>query len=242
MRNIINFSLSGVTALMLFTHSSQDTVYFQTYHRFGAGTKRGYPEQLIIPFDRYTLHAFSAAIDPATNDSVYIAQFEVASSLGSFVILSRDVDASERPYLSDNGRVTPHTGSRVLNAEIKRSTIAQTFILSLALVNWLLTIGTVYVTTLVASGKMEANDVIAALPISMMLAIPEIRDLYTESPGLCTSLGTFHVPLPTHSCPDSLPPDTAGFFVQLLAIALCELILLRILTRHRSPPSQGGSA
>ena len=228
---------------MLFTHSSQDKIYFQTYHRFGAGTKRGYPEQLIIPFDRYALRAFAAAIDPATNNTVHIAQFAVASSLGSFVIFSHDVDANELPYLSDNGRVTPHIGSRVLNAEIKRSTIAQTFILSLALINWLLTIGTVYVTTLVASGKMEANDVVAALPISMMLAIPEIRDLYTESPGLCTSLGTFRVHSPTPSRPDpAASSDTAGFFVQLLAIALCELILLRILTRHRSPPSHGGSA
>ena len=214
MRNITNSSLPGVTALILFTYSNQDIVYFQTGHRFGAGTKQDYPEQLVVPFDRYTLHAFAAAIDPATNHSVDIAQFAVAGSLGSFVMLSYDADASELPYISDNGQVAPLAGTRVLNAEIKRSTIARTFMLSLALANWLLTIGTVYVTTLVASGKMEANDAVAALPISMMLAIPEIRDLYAESPGLPTSLGTLRI----HSSV-TLRPDPPCLKIQ--QVSLC---------------------
>ena len=147
----------------------------------------------MIPFDRYALRAFAIAIDPTTNNSVYIARFVVASPLGNFVVLSHDIAATELADASDNGRVTPLIGSRVLNAEIRRSTIAQIFTLSLALVNWMLTIGTVYVTTLIASGKMEANDAAAALPISMLLTIPGIRALYAESPNLTASLGTLPV-------------------------------------------------
>ena len=146
----------------------------------------------MIPFDRYALRAFAIAIDPATNNSVYIARFVVASPLGNFVVLSHDIAASEVAGVSYNG-VTPHTGSRVLNVEIRRSTIVQIFTLSLALVNWMLTIGTVYVTTLIASGKMEANDAAAALPISMLLTIPGIRALYAESPNLTASLGTLPI-------------------------------------------------
>ena len=193
MRNIIDYSLRGARTHYTLTYNSRDVTCFQTDHRISAGTKRGYTEQLVIPFDRYTLRAFAIAIDPATNNSVYIARFMVASPLGNFVVVSHDIAASELANASDNGRVTPHTESRVLSAEIRRSTIAQIFTLSLALVNWMLTIGTVYVTTLIASGKMEANDAAAALPISMLLTIPGIRALYTESPNLVASLGAFLV-------------------------------------------------
>ena len=146
----------------------------------------------MIPFDRYSLRVFAAAIDPATNRSVHIAQFVVASPLGSFVILSHDVDASELIYIPGNGPFTPYHGSRMLNAEIRRSAIAQTFMISLALINWLLTIGSVYITVLVMSGKMEADHPVAALPFSMMLTIPAVRAIYAEPPPLSTSLGNFY--------------------------------------------------
>lgn len=191
MRNIANLSLSGVIALILLTYSSQDGVHFQTDHRIGAGTEQGYTGQLMIPFGRYALHAFVAAIDPATNLSVYIAQFTVARSLGSFIVLSHGARTKELQYVSEDGRATSHTAARVLNAEIKRSLIAEAFVLSLALINWLLTIETVYITALIASGKMEANRAVVALPISMMFAVPGIRALYARPPTLSTSFGTF---------------------------------------------------
>jgi len=188
----------GVTALILLAYSSQDGVHFQTDHRIGAGTEQGYVEQLMIPFDRYTLRAFAAAIDPATNRSVYIAQFAVARSLGSFIILSQSVRTRELPYVYEDGHVSLRTGARVLNAEIKRSLIAQAFVLSLALVNWSLTIGTVYITALIASGKMETNGAVVALPISVMFAVLGIRGLYTGPPMLSTSLGTYFPPSPVN--------------------------------------------
>jgi hypothetical protein len=144
----------------------------------------------MIPFDRYTLRAFAAAIDPTTNRSVYIARFTVARPLGTFIILSHDVDASELAPIFKNSHATSYPGSRVLNAEIKRSTIARTFTLALALINWLLTIGSIYITALVASGKMEPNNAVAALPFSMMLTIPAVRAIYAEPSPLSMSLGT----------------------------------------------------
>jgi hypothetical protein len=109
-------------------------------HRIGTRAKRRYDEQLMIPFDRYSLRAFVVAVDPATNHSVYIARFTIARPLGSFVILSHDADASDLALLFENGRATSYPGSRILNAEITRSTITQTFTLSLGFINWLLTI------------------------------------------------------------------------------------------------------
>ena len=203
MRNL-TLHFRGLQPLYFFPDTSQDVVCFQTTHRIGTSTKRGYTEQLMIPFDRYSLRIFAAAIDPATNRSVHIVQFAVASPLGSFVILSHDVDASQPTYIPGNGPFTPHPGSHMLNAEIRRSAIAQTFMISLALINWLLTIGSVYITVLVMSGKMEADHPVAALPFSMMLTIPAVRAIYAEPPSLSTSLGTFCIYRPMFFPFDSL--------------------------------------
>lgn len=135
----------------------------------------------MIPFDRYSLRAFAAAIDPATNLSVYIARFVIATPLGSFEILSRDTDTSEP---------TPYLVLRSLSAVIKRSTISQMFTLSLALFNWLLTIGMIYTTALVIFGKIEASSTVAFMPFSMMLTIPAVRGLYVDLPSLAASFGT----------------------------------------------------
>lgn len=183
----------GLRPLYFFPDASQDVVCFQTTHRIGTWTKRGYTEQLMVPFDRYSLRIFAAAIDPTTNNSVHISRFVVAIPLGSFIVISDDVDASKLAYIPGNGSSTQYPGSRVLNAEIRRSAIAQTFMISLALINWLLTIGSVYITALVVSRKVEANHPVAALPFSMMLTIPAVRAIYVEPPPLSTSLGTFFI-------------------------------------------------
>jgi len=78
-------------------------------------------------------------------------------------------------------------------AEIRRSTTAQMFTLSLALINWVLTIGSIYVTAIVVSGKMEPNNAVAALPFSMMLTIPGVRALCSDVPTLSPSLGTLRI-------------------------------------------------
>lgn len=194
-----NPSLLGVTVLILFTHSSQDAVCFKTEHRVGGETKWGYTEQLVVPFDSYALRALATAIDPTTNRSVHIARFMVTGSVGSFVVLSRDTDVSESTYNLGKGRLASRAGSRVLDVEIKRSKISRTFMLSLALLNWLLVIGSVHITALVASGKIEASNGLALLPFSIMVTIPAVRALYAEPPSLSTSLGTLHIPQSTFS-------------------------------------------
>lgn len=169
-------------------------VCFRTEHRISAGGKWGYAEQLVVPFDSYTLRVLATAINPATNQSVRIARFAVTSPVGSFAIISHDADATESIHNPEKERVAPRAGSRMLNIEIKRSKIARTFILSLALLDWLLVFGTVYITALVTSGNMEASNGLALLPFSMLVTIPTIRALYAESPSLSTSIGTFRIP------------------------------------------------
>jgi len=168
-------------------------VCFKTDHRIDAGAKRGHAEQLVIPFDSYTLRTLATAIDPTTNRSVRIARFTVASPVGSFVVLSHDTDAS-KSVLNEKGSLVSHVGSRVLNIEIRRSKISRVFTLSLTVLNWLLVIGSIYITALVSSGKMEASNGLALLPFSMLVTIPAVRSLYAEPPPLSTSFGALRIP------------------------------------------------
>jgi len=69
--------------------------------------------------------------------------------------------------------------------------IAKTFAICLFLVNWVLTVGSVYVTALVASKMLEVNSVVAALPFSASLTIPTVRSLYVDSPPFGASIGQY---------------------------------------------------
>ena len=187
----------------------------------------------MIPFDRYSLRSFAAAVDPTTNLSVYIAWFVVTTPLGSFEIVSCDTGTSEP---------TPYLVLRSLSAVIKRSTISRMFTLSLALFNWSLTIGMIYTTALVIFGKIEASSAVAFMPFSMMLTIPAVRGLYADPPSLAASFGTLCTPQLISPPFDPLYTDMAGFFVQLLFIGCCELALLRKLTLHKYASSRDNTA
>jgi hypothetical protein len=101
----------------------------------------------MVPFDRYGFHAFAFAIDPLTNNSVQIATFGIADTLGDYVIRSYDAaDTTKFTYESEDGLVTTEVESRVLRAEIERSTIAKAFAICLFLGNWAATVSSVYIT------------------------------------------------------------------------------------------------
>ena len=123
--------------------------------------------------------------------------FGVHDTVGDFVVRSHDTAAtSELTYDSGIGQVTTEVESRVLRGEIKQSAVAKSFAICLVLVNWMLTVGSVYVTALVTSGMLDANSVVAALPFSAPLTIPVVRSLYTNSPPLGTSVGRSCIPSP----------------------------------------------
>jgi len=111
--------------------------------------------------------------------------FGIFDVLGDFVIHSHDA-AGMSPFInkSGDGLVPMEVESRVLGAEIKLSVISKAFVICLFLGNWAMTIGSVYTTALVASERLEANNMITALPFSAFLAIPAIRSLYSSSLGI----------------------------------------------------------
>ena len=170
-----------------------DPPRFTTEHQFDKCGKWGPTEDLMVPFERYNFHAFAFAIDPTTNSSVRIAMFGVLDTLADFVIRSRDA-ADTRKFTFDAGAgpVTAKVESRVLRAEIERSAIAKAFAVCLFLINWALTIGSVYATVLVASGRLEVTSMVTGLPLSALLAIPTVRSLCSSSPPLGVFIGKPH--------------------------------------------------
>ena len=163
-------------------------------HQFDKCGKWGPTQDLVVPFEHYGFHASAFAIDPLTNGSIQIAMFGIADTLGDYVIRSYDTaDTTKFTYESGDGVVTTEVETRVLRTEIERSAIAKAFLICLFIGNWAVTVSSVYTTSLVVSGKLEANSMIAALPFSALLAIPAIRSLYTSSPPLGFSIGKPHL-------------------------------------------------
>ena len=164
-------------------------------HRFDKYGKQNHTENPVVPFQHYSFNAFVFAIDHTTNRSVRIDTFCVLDTIGDFVIHSHDApDMTEFTYDSGSGLVTAEVESRVLQGEITQSAIAKALTISLFLVNWTLTVGSVYITALVASRMLEANCMVAALPFSAPLTIPMVRSLYIDSSPLGTSAGQSCVP------------------------------------------------
>ena len=121
--------------------------------------------------------------------------FGVHDTVGDFVVRSHDMAAtSELTYDSGNGLVTTEVESRVLRGEIMQSAIAKAFAICLVLVNWMLTVGSVYITALIASRMLDVSSVVAALPFSAPLTIPMVRSLYVGSLPSGASVGQSFAP------------------------------------------------
>lgn len=187
--------LSEISTLMFHVYSIWDLPGFIVKHRFDKYDKWDPTGDLMVSFQHYNFDAFAFVVDPTTNQSVHIAKFGVLDVIGDFVIHSQDTaDTNKFIYDSGNGLVTAEVESRLLQVKIARSAIAKAFAICLFLANWALAVGSVYITALVVSRKLEPNNMVAALPFSALLTIPTIRSLYINSPLLGISIGQLRMP------------------------------------------------
>jgi len=138
----------------------------------------------------YFFDTFVFVIDPTTNQSVRIPMLAVSGAIEGFVVRFHD-GLAKSVFASDpgDGLVNMEVESHVLRMEIKPSAIALANAISLFLVNWLATVGSIYVTILVTSGRLERNNVVAAGPFSALVGIPTVRSLYVNSPSLVSPVG-----------------------------------------------------
>jgi len=151
-----------------------------------------FDQQLIAPFDDYMINAFAFVIDKATNKSVHITRLSTAGPLENFVTFARDVDTvNEFTYETGNGTtVTTQAESRALEIIVYRSILARAFTMCMLLVNWALTIGSIYITLAMLVRRERMSEAVLALPITVVITIPAIRGLFIGSPPFGILLGT----------------------------------------------------
>ena len=130
------------------------------------------------PFDFYLLSVLAFVIEKATNQSIPIVTITVGQAPNNFEVSSTELEAL-------NGGVR----STVAYIEVKRSQFAQAITMCLFLVNWALTTGSIYIVFLVIFRRERINEAVLVLPITIVLTIPTLRNLYPGSPPFGIFIG-----------------------------------------------------
>ena len=210
----------------LHAHSVSDYPNFVTEHRIHKYVGLSPSEQLMVSPDQFFFHTFAFAVDPTTNYSVPIAKLVVAGTTKDFVIRAHDT-AAMNALAYDPGKEPVSVESRVLQVEIEPSVIALANAIGLFVINWLATIGSIYVTVLVTSGKLKKDSVVATGPFGALLTLPTVRSFYIDLPLLVSPVGescghSFH-----HSIHALIVlPESTAFFVEIVAVISCCVVLL----------------
>jgi len=186
-RKIFNKSNSDEPNVTLPPLSPLDLVSFEREYRMATG------EQYKIPLDRYDFTAFVFIIDPATNSSVPVVNFEVGDAgTGDFATTfetgtSRSNFTYQPPTM--NTSVVVAVPSYLTSATVRRTLRVQALTFLMFTVNWLLTFGMLAITGIVASRNV-VKDGVALLPVSVIFSIPAVWGLYIGSPPIGIFFGT----------------------------------------------------
>ena len=144
-------------------------------------------------------------IDRITNLSVPIVGFAISDLKNYFVILSSSWGQSTINFTLPPATVAPAQLKRSLVDptievgygwiwfEAKRSKFAYVFTLCLFLINWALTIGSIYITLLVASRREKVDTTILFLPLTIVLILMALRGLYAGAPPFGFYIGKLWV-------------------------------------------------
>lgn len=143
-----------------------------------------------VPFDTYSLGALVFVIEKATNKCVPIVAFAAGEGPANFAVSSFQVETrSKYTYDSGTGPATVEVTSRVIQITVKRSQIAKAFTMCLFIVSTALAVGSAYITFLVFFEEEGVDRAVLLLPVTIILTIPALRDLYPGSPPFGIYLG-----------------------------------------------------
>ena len=151
-----------------------------------------YPLPDMVPFDTYGFTATVFVIEKGANKSVPIAGFTAGEATDNFVISSSGFHTKNHfTYDSGAGPATTDVKSAVIEIIARRSKLAQAFTLCLLLINWALTTASIYITVLVVSRKEKVEAAVLLLPVTIVLTIPTLRNVYVGSPPFGVYIGEF---------------------------------------------------
>ena len=148
----------------------------------------------MAPFDSYIFTASVFVIEKATNKSVPIIAFAAGEAPDNFIVFSSETSTTSNfTFDSGTGPTTTAVESSVVDMEARRSQLAQAFTMCLFLANWALTIGSVYIALVALVGTEKTDAAVLLLPVTIVLTIPTLRDLYVGSPPFGIYLGMYKV-------------------------------------------------
>ena len=134
-----------------------------------------FDQPFLAPYDVYVFDIEAFVIDPTTNESLPILKFSAADPTDNFYadnLIEWDTESA-----FNDVRVP----SKHFQMRVKRSFLAKTFTIILLIVNWLLTVGCLRITLLSVVGHQELGEGTLLLPITVILTIPALRQLYVGS-------------------------------------------------------------
>ena len=152
-----------------------------------------YPYPDMAPFDTYWFGSSAFVVEKATNRSLPIVSFSAGETADNFVISSYVGFPTKNNFTYDSGTgpTTVEVESHWTGFKARRSRSAQGFTLCLFIINWALTIGSIYITLFVVLGRQKMDVAVLLLPVIIVLIIPSIRNLYVGSPESGVFIGKF---------------------------------------------------
>ena len=173
---LTGFMLS-ITTFMEFSQDHQLAVYAGAIYIVPpVATRHWFDQPILAPFDDYVLDVEAFVIDTATNQSLPILKLSAADPTDNFYA-DNQFDWETESTFNDERVISRHFVMRV-----KRSFLSKIFTIVLLIVNWFLTAGCLRITLLSVVGHEDISEGLLLLPITVILTIPTLRQLYVGSP------------------------------------------------------------
>jgi len=176
----------SITTFMEFPKDHQLAVYAGAINIAPpVDTRHWFDQPILAPYDDYVLDVEAFVIDPTTNQSLPILKLSAADPTDNFYADNQVDWETESTF--NGGRVL----SRHFKMRIKRSFMSKIFTITLLIVNWFLTAGCLRITLLSVVGHKEMGEGVLLLPITVILTIPALRQLYVGSPPFGAYFGKY---------------------------------------------------
>lgn len=134
------------------------------------------------PNDWYSFSAFVFVIDRATNESIPVIACKINSAgPGDFSAVSEVAPSgNEFTYDAGEGPTTVVVKSVTMYTSIRRPVTVLALTSSIFAINWILTACSLITTSVMSHWEGEIG--IALLPITVILTIPTLRNIYVDLP------------------------------------------------------------
>ena len=143
----------------------------------------------MAPFDTYSFEVYVFVIEPNTNTSVPIVTFAASEAPDNFIISSKEAKVTTNyTYDSGTGPTTIGVDTREASIAVSRTKFSKGLTIGFLLVNWTLSTGSIYI-FLVVIFKGEINETVFLFPVTVILTIPALRNLYVGSPPFGIYIG-----------------------------------------------------